>query len=188
MNASVNAARARSPNQAHGRDCDHHPSRDDETLLGSATAATSARCKASAITARRVSMPNCRYPACLGAASCCANQQRAAGINRGLGLGKTPSVNNHITRGFCRRRDQVVRRLLDLDGVIIANLDRRRVRKPLHRADQLYVDDDLVAVSESRFFELSGRPPGFTGPGLPERPRRDVKKPRHPTGHRARWR
>ena len=35
MNASVNAARAKLPNQAHGRDCDHHPSRDYETLLGS---------------------------------------------------------------------------------------------------------------------------------------------------------
>jgi hypothetical protein len=75
-------------------------------------------------------MPNCRYPFCLGAVFCCANQQRAAGINRGLGLGKTPFAHNHITRGFCRRRDQVVGRLLDLDGVIIANLDRRRVRKP----------------------------------------------------------
>ena len=32
-NAKVSAARATSPNQAYRRGCDHHPSRDDETLL-----------------------------------------------------------------------------------------------------------------------------------------------------------
>ena len=50
----------------------------------------------------------------------------------------------HIRQGLAHH--QMVGRLRDLDAVMSVKADRRRVRNPVHHADLVHVDDDLVAA------------------------------------------